>query len=180
MLRRTSSAMVALTLGVLGASAPPARAQSPLIVESAAFAQGAAIPRAHTCDGADISPPLSWKGMPANAKTIALIVDDPDAPRGTWVHWVIFDLPASMARLGEGVARTETPAEGVHQGVNDFGRFGYNGPCPPPGPPHHYHFRLFALDSSLSLPSKATAADLRAALQGHVLASGELIGTFSR
>ncbi|MFZ0886855.1 MAG: YbhB/YbcL family Raf kinase inhibitor-like protein [Candidatus Binataceae bacterium] len=158
----------------------PARAQSSLIVESAAFAQGAAIARVHTCEGADTSPPLSWKGVPASAKTIALIVDDPDAPRGTWVHWVIFDLPANITRLDEGVAKTATPANGAHQGVNDFGRLGYNGPCPPPGSPHHYHFRLFALDSALSLPSTATAADLRTASKGHVLATGELIGTFGR
>jgi len=173
--------LAATSLLMATASASPAMAQeSRFMIESAAFAQGGTIPRAHTCTGADTSPPMSWKGVPASAKAIAMVVDDPDAPSGTWVHWVIFDVPADLTRLDEGVPKTADLPSRARQGVNDFGRLGYNGPCPPPGPPHHYHFRMFALDSRLDLPANATAAQLEAAIKGHVVATGELVGTFGR
>jgi Raf kinase inhibitor-like YbhB/YbcL family protein len=169
-----------LTL-VLPFALPEAKtwAQS-VIVKSPAFAAGTMIPRVYTCSGADRSPPLVWTGVPRSAKSLALIVDDPDAPAGTWVHWVIFNVPAREPRLEEGVAKTESLADGTRQGVNSFGKVGYDGPCPPPGDPHHYHFRLFALDSILNLRAGAGAADLEAATRGHVVATAEIIGKFGR
>jgi Raf kinase inhibitor-like YbhB/YbcL family protein len=149
-------------------------------LESPAFASGATIPRVYTCEDADKSPPLSWRGVPARAKTIALIVDDPDAPRGTWVHWVLYNLAARTDHLDESVAKTPTLANGARQGVNDFGRIGYNGPCPPAGAAHHYRFRMLAIDTSLDLSLGATASQLEAAARGHTLASAEFIAIFAR
>ncbi len=154
--------------------------QSSIRLESTAFAAGATIPQAYTCTDADKSPPLAWQDAPQSARTIAIVVDDPDAPSGVWVHWVLYNLPARVSRLAEGVAKTTTLPNGASQGVNDFGKTGYNGPCPPPGRPHHYRFRLFALDSELNLRPGASAADLEAATKGHVVASTELVGIFGR
>jgi Raf kinase inhibitor-like YbhB/YbcL family protein len=177
-----SSRALAVALGALtflAMAGSRASAQS-LRLESSAFAPGAAIPAAYTCSGADQSPPLAWSGVPAGAKTIALVVDDPDAPSGDWVHWVLYNLPANAQRLEEGLAKSGTLDNGARQGLNNFGRTGYNGPCPPPGPTHHYHFRLFALESQLDLPAGATAARAEAAMRSHMVASTELIATFSR
>lgn len=171
--------LIALPAALL-ASPPEPLAQPVVKLESRAFAPGASIPRAYTCTDADRSPSLVWNGVPQSAKTVALVVDDPDAPRGTWVHWVVYNLPARVNRLEEGVAKVATLADGARQGVNDFGRVGYNGPCPPPGAPHHYHFRLFAIDEELALQPGASAAELEAATKHHVVASGELVGTFGR
>ncbi len=164
------------------AFAAVAAAQSvrPLLVKSEAFAEGAAIPQQFTCSGANHSPAIAWSGAPASTRSFAIITDDPDAPRGTFVHWVAFDIPANVTALPEDVPRTETIAGGGTQGDNGAERIGYFGPCPPPGKVHHYHFRVFALDAMLELKPGADADALRSAMNGHVVASGELIGTYSR
>ena|SRR2546430_2777364 len=152
------------------------------MLTSTAFTNDAAIPGKHTCDGADVSPPLSWSGAPPRTAAFALIADDPDAPAGTWVHWVLYDLPETVARLPENVPKTDAPPElgGGVQGRNDSRRTGYGGPCPPPGPAHRYFFRLYALDARLGLKAGATKRDTEAAMQGHVLGSTELMGTYAR
>jgi hypothetical protein len=149
-------------------------------ITSSAFSAGSNIPKQYTCDGPDVSPPLSWKDAPAGTKSFALIVDDPDAPAGTWVHWVLFNLPAGTHDLPEGVEKKENLANGALQGRNDFQKIGYNGPCPPPGKPHRYFFRLYALDAALDLKAGASKADVERAMKGHVLGQGELMGKFGR
>jgi hypothetical protein len=149
-----------------------------LAITSSAFNAGAAIPPAYSCDGADQSPALSWSGMPPSTKSVALILDDPDAPGGPWVHWVMYDLPADAMQLPAGVAKTETLPNAAKQGLNDFRKIGYNGPCPPPGKPHHYTLRLYALDGPTGLPPRATKAQVLRAIEGHVLAQAELVGTY--
>ena len=153
--------------------------ESKLRVESAAFSQGEPIPGKYTADGPNISPALSWSGSPPGARSLALVCEDPDAPRGTWIHWVLYDIPPSVTSLPEAVpSREKVPGLGTH-GKNDFGSPGYGGPAPPSGT-HRYFFRLYALDRSLSLAAGATARELRRAMEGHVLAQGELMGTYSR
>ncbi len=147
---------------------------------SAAFSEGQAIPRQYTGDDANVSPPLAWSGPPDSTQSFALICDDPDAPRGTWVHWVLFDLPADARGLEEDVPANATLASGARQGKNDFGKVGYGGPAPPRGKPHRYFFKLYALDTVLTLPAGATQAQVAAAMQGHVLAEGQLMGTYQR
>jgi Raf kinase inhibitor-like YbhB/YbcL family protein len=151
-----------------------------LHLRSAAFQAGGDIPVEFTCDGRDVSPRLEWGNGPAHTRSFALIVDDPDAPHGTWVHWLLYDLPASAVHLDEGVpAQRELPS-GARQGLNDFRKIGYGGPCPPPGPTHRYYFRLYALDTSLGLPAGARRAELEQAMKGHVLAQAELMGRYGR
>ncbi len=158
-----------------------ARAQeSKLQIRSRAFVDGSVIPTEYTCSGADKSPPLSWTGAPASTRSFALIVDDPDAPRGTFVHWVVYNMGPGTTDLPEGNPKSDPTTKGAKQGVNSLDRIGYKGPCPPPGAPHHYHFRLFALDSPLKLGPGATAVQVRQAIEGHVLASTELVGVFGR
>lgn len=152
----------------------------PLTITSPAFNEGEPIPARHTCEGSDVSPPLQWKGAPPGTKNYALICDDPDAPAGTWVHWVIYGLPAKTMELHENVPMTETLRDGGRQGVNDFKRVGYGGPCPPPGKPHRYFFTLYALDVELTLKPRATRKELLQAVQGHVIAKGSLMGTYKR
>lgn len=149
-------------------------------LESSAFAAGATIPREHTCDGADRSPPLSWGPPPEKTQSLALIMHDPDAPRGDWVHWVSFNLPPQVRQLDLGVPPDAELPNGARQGLNDFGRVGYGGPCPPRGPAHRYFFRLYALDTRLSLPARSTRAQVESAMRGHVLAQTELMGRYSR
>jgi len=149
-------------------------------LSSSSFQEGAPIPAKHTCDGADVSPPLAWSGAPSGAAGFALIMDDPDAPAGTWVHWVLYDLPARSGALAENVAKTETLKDGAVQGRNDFPRTGYGGPCPPPGKAHRYFFKLYALDAPLGLKPGATKRDVERAMQGHVLATAQLMGTYAR
>lgn len=143
-------------------------------VTSTAFSEAGTIPKKHTCDGQDVSPQLSWSGVPEGTKSLALIMDDPDAPIGTFVHWVLYDIPADVKELPEGV-------QGVGvQGVNDFRRSGYNGPCPPRGPAHRYYFKIYALDTTLGLKAGARKADVEKAMQGHILAWGQLMGKYGR
>jgi Raf kinase inhibitor-like YbhB/YbcL family protein len=154
-----------------------------LVLTSAAFAALGAIPTLHTCEGRDVSPPLAWTGVPANARSLVLIVDDPDAPdpkapRMTWVHWVLYNLPPTTSGLGEGVASSALPA-GTREGTNDWKRTGYGGPCPPIGR-HRYFHKLYALDVLLADLGPATKADVEAAMQGHVLAQAELVGTYQK
>jgi Raf kinase inhibitor-like YbhB/YbcL family protein len=159
-----------------------AEASVTFTLTSPSFTNGAPIPAQHTCDGADRSPHLSWTGAPAGTQAFALIVDDPDAPAGVWVHWVLFDLPAGMNGLPENVATTETLPQlgGAIQGRNDSRKTGYAGPCPPPGKPHRYYFKLYALDARLGLRPGATKADVVRAMEGHALGSAQLMGTYQR
>lgn len=148
-------------------------------ITSSAFADGGLIPSKYTCDGADISPPLQWDAIPEGTKSIALISDDPDAPMGTWVHWVLFNLPAETKELAENVPPDETLPSGARQGVSDFGRIGYGGPCPPSGT-HRYFFKIYALDTTLDLQAGANKRQLLKAMEGHILAQGQLIGKYKR
>ncbi len=150
-----------------------------LTLASAAFSEGDSVPRKHTCDGADVSPPLSWTGVPEKARSLVLIVEDPDAPAKTWVHWVLFDLPASATGLPEGVPSDSRPPGGGVHGVNDFGNPGYGGPCPPSGT-HRYVFVLAALDDLLNLPPGASRAAVGRAMKGHVLGEARLTGRYAR
>ncbi|HLI63808.1 MAG TPA: YbhB/YbcL family Raf kinase inhibitor-like protein [Terriglobales bacterium] len=147
---------------------------------SPAFAAGAEIPPQYTCKGADISPALEWSGAPAHTVSFALIMDDPDAPAGTWVHWVVWNMPASVHSLPAGVPKHERLSDGTQQGRNSFRKTGYGGPCPPGGATHRYFFRLYALDSKLNLAAGADRAQLDEAMQGHVLAQTEYMGTFHK
>jgi len=149
-------------------------------ISSAAFSANEMIPKKFTCQGQDVSPQLSWSGAPAGTKTFVLIVDDPDAPAGTWVHWVLYNLPASAKELPEGVEKQETVLVGALQGRNDFRKVGYGGPCPPAGKPHRYFFKLYALDTALSLKAEAGKAEVERALKGHVLGQAELVGRYGR
>jgi len=151
-----------------------------LTLTSTAFQAGAEIPSRHTCEGKDRSPALNWTGAPAGTKSYALIADDPDAPVGTWVHWVVYDLPADATELAEGLPTSDILPGGGKQGKNDFRKIGYGGPCPPPGKPHRYFFKLYALDAPTNLKPRATKADVLAAIEGHVLAQAELMGTYRR
>jgi len=144
------------------------------------FNAGETIPKQFTCDGGDISPALQWADPPGATQSFALIADDPDAPVGTWVHWVMFDLPANTRSLAQNVPKKEQIADGSRQGRNDFGNVGYGGPCPPPGKAHRYFFKLYALDTKLNLPAGATKKDVERAQQGHVLAQGECMGRYNR
>lgn len=151
-----------------------------LELTSTAFQVGETIPKKYTGDGADRSPPLAWSEPPSGTKSLALICDDPDAPRGTWVHWVLFNLPSETRELVEGVPTSETLDNGAKQGKNDFGNIGYGGPAPLKGKPHRYFFKLCALDAILNLPAGATKAQLVGAMTGHILAEGQLMGTYGR
>jgi Raf kinase inhibitor-like YbhB/YbcL family protein len=155
-----------------------------ITVTSTAFKPNGPIPKQYTGEGQDVSPPLAWSGVPKTAKQLALICDDPDAPRAEpWVHWVIYQIPADATGLPEGVPQKEEldDPKGVKQGVSDFKKVGYNGPLPPPGHgTHHYHFRVYALDVELSMPAKQAKKQLLDAMKGHILAQGELIGTYER
>ncbi len=147
---------------------------------SSGFTEGAAIPRKYTCDGANVSPPLTWSNLPQGTKSLALIADDPDAPAGTWVHWVLYGVSPSASGLPEGVAATDTVLDGARQGTNDFRRIGYGGPCPPRGNPHRYFFKVYALDTALTLTAGVTKEELLRTMEGHILAQGQLMGTYKR
>lgn len=151
-----------------------------LTISSPSFSNGGDIARQFTCDGADLSPQLSWTDPPAATKSFALLVDDPDAPVGNWNHWSAWNFPPTLRSLPEGVAKTAHLPDGSDQGTNDFRKPGYNGPCPPPGKPHRYYFKLFALDTKLDLKSNAGKHDLERAMKGHVLAQAEWMGRYKR
>lgn len=148
-------------------------------ISSTVFQDGALIPRPYTCDGPDVSPSLAWQAVPAQARTLALICDDPDAPGRTWVHWVLYNLPADTKGLIENVPKQGALPGGGVQGTNDFHKLGYDGPCPPGGT-HRYYFKLYALDTELALEPGATKDQLLEAMKGHVLAEGQLMGKYQK
>ena len=148
-------------------------------VKSEAFEEGGMIPKKYTCDGEDVSPPLSWTGVPEGTEALALICDDPDAPVGTWVHWVIFNIPPDTTGLSENIPPERVLESGTRQGRNDFGNIGYGGPCPPRGT-HRYYFKLYALDKKVDLEPGATKDELLKAMEGHILAEGRLMGRYKR
>jgi len=180
-MRRRSRAVVGsralFALLVLAASGGNAMAFE---LKSSAFPQGGDIPKQHTCDGADSSPPLEWASPPDGTKAFALVCEDPDAPSGLWVHWVLWGIPSTTKDLAEGVKRAPALADGSRQGRNNFGNVGHNGPCPPPGKPHRYFYRLYALDSVPNLDPGATRQQLLDAIKGHILGQAELIGRYGR
>jgi Raf kinase inhibitor-like YbhB/YbcL family protein len=147
---------------------------------SGAFAEGDPIPVRYTCEGRNVSPALNWAGVPAATKTLALIMDDPDAPAGTWVHWVVYNLPSTSTELPEDCPKRQFLPGGALQGLNDFRHLGYGGPCPPPGKPHRYFFKLYALDAQLDLKPGASKADVEHAMHEHVLDQAKLLGHYKR
>lgn len=149
-------------------------------LQSPSFSNGSPIPRKFACEGSDSSPALQWDNFPANTQSLALIVDDPDAPAGTWTHWVVYDLPPNARQLPEGAPKQPSLADGGAQGTNDFGKIGYGGPCPPPGKPHRYFFKLYALNAKLNLKPGATRAQVEQAMQDHVIGKAEWMGTYQR
>lgn len=153
---------------------------APIAVRSPAFAENETMAKSYTCDGIDESPPLAWSGIPRGTKTLALVVSDPDAPSGVFTHWVVYNLPSSVTALPTNIPHGLQAIDGSLQAVNDFQQVGYNGPCPPPGPPHHYHFQVFALDDMLTFRGDVTGDAVRAAMHGHILASGETVARFGR
>ena len=145
-----------------------------------AFQDGGEIAKKFTCSGADLSPAFSWSSTPAQTRSLALTADDPDAPAGTWTHWALWNIPPHPGGLPEGIPADPELKNGARQGRNDFGRIGYGGPCPPPGKPHRYFFRIYALDTVLPLKAGSSKADLQSAMKGHVLAESAWMGTFRR
>lgn len=145
-----------------------------------AFDGGTKIPTGYTCDGANQSPPLSWEDVPAGTKSLVLIVDDPDAPAGAWLHWSVYDLPADVHELPRNVPVTDVLDRGAKQGRNDFGNPGYGGPCPPPGKPHRYLFKLYALSKPTSLHAGAKKAEVQHVVEHNVLGKAQLMGTYGR
>jgi len=190
---RATVAALAISFAAHAAEKEAAMAQFTL--SSPSFRNNQPMPAKHSCEGTDASPALKWEGAPASTKSFALICDDPDAPGGSWVHWVLYGIPASTTELPENVAKVdgvasvdyEVTSQSVvksafaNQGMNSFGRVGYGGPCPPRGHGvHHYHFRLYALDTELNLAPRLTRQQLEAAMKGHILAQTELVGTYRR
>jgi Raf kinase inhibitor-like YbhB/YbcL family protein len=178
---------ILFAVALLGGAGPASGAEQPqstktmnLQITSTAFAEGQPIPQKYTCQGSDISPPLAWTNIPANVKSFALIMDDPDAPVGTWVHWVLYDLPATATQMPENTPKSQQLPNGAKQGLNTWPHLGYGGPCPPPGKPHRYFFKLYALDTMLNLKPGVTKKEVEAAMKGHVLAEGQLMGTYQR
>lgn len=164
--------------GVLAASNKASGAT--MKITSSAFAEGQTIPKQYTGDGRNISPPLTWSGAPEKTKSFALICDDPDAPVGTWIHWVVYDIPASVHGLNESVIPQAVLKEGGKHGTSSFKSLGYGGPAPPPGKVHHYYFKLYALDSELGIKPGATKQQVLDGMKGHILAEAQIIGTYSR
>jgi Raf kinase inhibitor-like YbhB/YbcL family protein len=184
---RTALLLVFSWAAGCGGGGAPSPADDPhlltLTLTSSAFPEAGMIPRKYTCDGEDRSPPLEWTGVPATAHSLALICEDPDAPMGTWSHWVVYNIPPEVKSLGEGIAPEETLKLGegqiASQGKNDFGKIGYGGPCPPRGT-HRYFFRLYALDTTLELDPAAPRPHVLKALERHIVALGRLMGKYAR
>jgi len=184
MLKRTAVLMSAILLicsckSRAGDEQKEGGAKVEIKITSSAFKNDGLIPSKYTCDGEDISPPLQWEAPPQGAKSIALICDDPDAPMGMFVHWVLFNLPADVKELAEKVPVSRTLPNGAVHGITDFGRIGYGGPCPPSGT-HRYFFKIYALDTKLDLPTGARKSQLLKAMEGHILAQGQLVGKYKR
>ena len=163
--------------GCIGQGTTPTEAggnEMSMQVTSSAFSEGGKIPPIYTCDDQNVSPPLEWTGVPTNTVSLALIMDDPDAPSGTWVHWVLYNLPSGLTSLEQG------KNGGGTEGKNDFSKIGYGGPCPPKGSNHRYFIKIYALDTQLELKAGATKAQLENAMKGHILAQGQLMGRYER
>ena len=158
----------------MGASAMAMNLKSP------AFKDDGEIPHKYTCNGSDVSPPLRWEGAPPEARSFALISEDLDAPGGTWVHWIVYDLPPEARELQEGIPSSDTLPNRARQGLNDYRKVGYGGPCPPPDPAHRYLFKLYALDSRVKLKPRATKQELLDAMKGHIVAETQLVGRYKR
>lgn len=156
------------------------KAPMTITIRSSAFADGQPIPSKYTCDGEDVSPPLSWDRAPEGSKSLVLISDDPDAPGGTWEHWLLYDLAATTRDLPEAVPAKEVVLNGAKQGRNDFEQIGYRGPCPPPAGAHRYYFKIYALDRELSLKAAALKNEVEKEINGHILAEGKLMGVYKR
>src|SRR5437870_8658837 len=180
--------LILLLMGCAGSRQPPPappnanrgeKEMSGIKLTSSAFKEGEPLPRTYTCDGPDVSPGLEWSGVPKSAKTLAIICDDPDAPSGDWVHWVLYNLPAENIGLVENTPATESLRAGGFQGKNDFEKIGYGGPCPPSGT-HRYFFKTYALDVELPLKAGATKVEVDKAMAGHVVAQAQLMGTYRR
>ena len=154
-------------------------AKMAITITSTAFTDGSMIPRDYTCDGMDISPPMAWADVPEGTKSLAIICDDPDAPMGTWVHWVLFNIPATVNELPQSMPPDKVLENGARHGINDFRKFGYGGPCPPGGT-HRYYFKLYALDIELMQEPGLTKAELLKAMKGHILGKGQLMGRYKR
>ncbi|HTV55722.1 MAG TPA: YbhB/YbcL family Raf kinase inhibitor-like protein [Terriglobia bacterium] len=168
----------ALTSGILMAAAKPARGA--FQVYSTAFRSGGFIPQKYTCGGDNASPALSWREVPAGAKSLVLILSDPDAPGGTWIHWLVYNLSANARQLPEGLSKAGDIKGGGKQGTNSFQDVGYGGPCPPPGDPHHYHFTLYALNVRLALQAGASLDQVDRAMKGHIIGKADLVGLYKR
>ncbi len=149
-------------------------------ISSTSFPNGGDIPKTFTCDGADVSPELSWTDPPPGTQSFAVIADDPDAPSGTWTHWVLFDLPPATSSLAQSLSKVDELPGGERQGRNDFRKIGYNGPCPPPGKPHRYFFKLYALNAKLGLKPGASKQEVEEAMQGRILGHAEWVGKYRR
>jgi Raf kinase inhibitor-like YbhB/YbcL family protein len=179
-------ARIGVLLAILPLAAPAYPAEEKamsMTITSSAFAHSGAIPKQYTCEGKDVSPPLAWSGVPTNAKSLVLIVDDPDAPdpaapRMTWVHWVLYNIPPTAGALREAVSRAELPP-GTLEGTSDFMRTGYGGPCPPVGR-HRYFHKLYALDTVLPDLNKPRKQDVEKAMKGHIVAEAQLVGTYQK
>lgn len=175
-----ATAAIALLGCIPVTTVPPEEVERTLSVSSQAFHEGEKIPARYTCNGQNISPPLVWGEPPAGTGSFVLIVNDPDAPGGTFTYWVLFNLPANNRELSEAIPTQEQLPDGALQGKNDFGKVGYGGPCPPPGHPHRYQFTLYALDRALDLKADASKKQLKNAMQGHILGQGQLTGIYQR
>ncbi len=149
-------------------------------ISSTAFQIDSTIPQQFTCQGEDISPALAWSGAPEGTECYALLLEDPDAPSGTYIHWVIYNIPATERGLSEDFPKRDKLPNGTRQGVNDFKQMGYGGPCPPPGKAHRYYFKLYALDAQINIPGEATRDQLLNAMHGHILAESETMGTYAK
>ncbi len=180
--RRFAAALLAVSavLVTAGCSNSSAQQTNKFELKTTTFRPGGDIPRKCTCDGGDVSPALAWSDPPPGTKSFALIMEDPDAPSGTFTHWVVYDLAPTTRELPEKLAGNDDLRDGAHQGVNDFPMTGYGGPCPPPGKPHRYFFKLYALDTKLGLKREAHKQDVERAMQGHTLAQAELMGKYKR
>jgi Raf kinase inhibitor-like YbhB/YbcL family protein len=180
MKKGTVAIIAAFAAGLLLGSAAWAQQAAKFSLSSSAFHPGAAIPKQYTCSGANASPDLSWSNAPGGTESFAMTVTDPDAPGRVFTHWVMYNIPASAKALPAVVPKDQKLADGSFQGLNDLDSTGYYGPCPPPGNPHRYFFRLYALNAKLTVPPMARRADLEKAIAGHAIGTAELMGTFAR
>ncbi|HEC88492.1 MAG TPA: YbhB/YbcL family Raf kinase inhibitor-like protein [Thermoplasmata archaeon] len=151
-----------------------------MIIESPAFREGDVIPVKYTCDGEDMSPPLKWRDVPSNAKSIAIICEDPDAPLIKWIHWIIYNIPPEIGELNENIPKKEEIEGGIRQGKNSWNKFGYGGPCPPGKKPHRYYFRMYALDIKINVQQPLKKRNLLKLMEGHIIEEAELMGKYSR